>query len=180
VSTKSHVNPANVYSSVAPWLDANGILTAGEPTTVERPTIGDMLEAARQRIDRLTPEQARAEMDGDAVLIDIRCRELREDVGVVPGSLHHPLSVLYWRLDPTSGHADPRAADPSRRVILMCAHGYSSSLAAATLRDLGFERAADVVGGFEAWAAAGLPVEPALNPGASRASEPARPGPSQR
>ena len=146
---------------------------------MERRTIGDVLEAARQRFDRLTPEQARAEMDGGAILIDIRCRDLREDVGVVPGSIHHPLSVLYWRLDPTTGNADPRVADPSRRVILMCAHGYSSSLAAATLRDLGFERATDIVGGFEAWAASGLPVERALNPAASRASEPARPGPSQ-
>jgi rhodanese-related sulfurtransferase len=148
--------------------------------TVGRRTIGDVLEAARERLDRLTPDQARAEMAADAILIDIRCRELREDVGVVPGSIHHPLSVLYWRLDPTSGHADPRVADPNRRVILMCAHGYSSSLAAATLRDLGFERATDIDGGFEAWAAAGLPVEPALNPAASRASESARPDPSQR
>ena len=146
---------------------------------MERRTIGDVLEAARRRIDRLTPEQARAEMDGDAVLIDIRCRELREDVGVVPGSIHHPLSVLYWRLDPTSGHSDPRVADPTRRVILMCAHGYSSSLAAATLRDLGFERATDVVGGFEAWAAAGLPVEPMVSSGASRAYGPARADPNR-
>ena len=126
----------------------------------ERRTIGDLLETARRRIDRLTPEQARLEMDAGAVLIDTRCQELRQGSGVVPDSLHIPLSVLYWRLDPTSGHDDPRIADPARRVILMCAHGYSSSLAAATLRDLGFERATDVAGGFEAWAAAGLPVEP--------------------
>ena len=71
-----------------------------------------------------------------------------------------PLSVLYWRLDPASGHDDPRLSDPARQVILVCAHGYSSSLAAATLRELGFARATDVIGGFEAWAAAGLPVEP--------------------
>ena len=126
----------------------------------ERRTIGDLLETARQRIDRLTPEQARLEMDAGAVLIDTRCQELREETGVVPGSRHVPLSVLYWRLDPTSGHDDPAIADPARRVILLCAHGYSSSLAAATLRDLGFEHATDVAGGFEAWAAAGLPVEP--------------------
>lgn len=126
----------------------------------ERRTIGDLLETARGRIDRLTPEQARLEQNAGAVLIDTRCQELREDTGVVPGSIHHPLSVLYWRLDPTSGHEDRRIADPAQRVILMCAHGYSSSLAAATLRDLGFERATDVIGGFEAWAAAGLPIEP--------------------
>lgn len=126
----------------------------------ERRTIGDLLETARRRIDRLKPEQARLEMAAGAVLIDTRCQELRQDTGVVPSSLHIPLSVLYWRLDPTSGHDDPRIADPTRRIILMCAHGYSSSLAAATLRDLGFDRATDVEGGFEAWAGAGLPVEP--------------------
>ena len=125
----------------------------------ERRTVGDLLEAARQRLDRLSPEQARAELADGAVLIDTRCQELRLAEGVVPDSIHIPLSVLYWRLDPTSGHEDPRVADPSRRVILMCAHGFSSSLAAATLRDLGFERATDIDGGFEAWATAGLPVE---------------------
>jgi rhodanese-related sulfurtransferase len=132
---------------------------------IERRTIGDLLEAARGRIDRLTPEQARLEQNAGAVLIDTRCQELRQGSGVVPGSVHHPLSVLYWRLDPTSGYEDGRIADPARRVILMCAHGYSSSLAAATLRDMGFERATDIVGGFEAWAAAGLPVEPLAQAG---------------
>ncbi len=70
-----------------------------------------------------------------------------------------PLSVLYWRLDPTPGHDDRHLSDRDRRVILVCADGYSSSLAAATLRDLGFSRATDLVGGFNAWVAAGLPVE---------------------
>ena len=74
-----------------------------------------------------------------------------------------PLSVLYWRLDPASGFEDPSLADLDRQVILVCAHGYSSSIAAATLRDLGFARASDLVGGFEAWQAAGLPVEAAAD-----------------
>jgi hypothetical protein len=69
--------------------------------------------------------------------------------------------VLFWRLDPTSGHDDPRLSDPVRQFVLLCADGYSSSLAAATLQDLGFGRATDVIGGFTAWAAAGLPLEPA-------------------
>lgn len=125
----------------------------------ERRTIGDLLESARRRIDRLTPEQARLEASDGAVLIDTRCQELRDREGIVPDSIHIPLSVLYWRLDPASGHDDARVSDPTRRIILLCAHGYSSSLAAATLRDLGFERATDIDGGFEAWAAAGLPVE---------------------
>ncbi len=81
-------------------------------------------------------------------------------MGAIPGSVHLPLSVLFWRLDPSSGYDDPALSDPARPVILICAHGYSSSLAAATLRDLGFASVADVDGGFEAWSAAGLPVEP--------------------
>jgi len=83
----------------------------------------------------------------------------RRKSGIIPGSVHVPLSVLYWRLDPTSGHNDPSLSDPERRITLVCADGYSSSLAAATLRDLGFGRATDLDGGFNGWVAAGLPVE---------------------
>jgi rhodanese-related sulfurtransferase len=95
-----------------------------------------------------------------ALVIDTRCVEQRRETGVIPGSFHVPLSVLYWRLDPSSGYGDPRFADLEREIILVCADGYSSSLAAATLRDLGFGQAADLIGGFEAWREAGLPVEP--------------------
>lgn len=123
-----------------------------------RRTIGELLDAARGQIDRLSPEMAWSGMDAGDVLVDLRCQESRAETGVVPGSLHIPLSVLYWRLDPGSEYANSRLTDPLGRVILMCAHGYSSSLAAATLRDLGYEQATDIVGGFEAWAAAGLPV----------------------
>ena len=127
-----------------------------------RRTIADLLEVARARLDRLEPAAAYvALVDDGAILVDTRCAELRRESGQIPGSVHIPLSVLYWRLDPTSGHDDPRLSDPERQVVLVCAHGYSSSLAAATLCDLGFNRATDVIGGFEAWAAAGLPVEPA-------------------
>jgi rhodanese-related sulfurtransferase len=128
-----------------------------------RRTVNDLLEAARARLDRLEPAHAhRAVLNEEAILIDTRCSDLRRETGVVPGSLHVPLSVLYWRLDPASGHDDPRLSDPAAWLVLLCAHGYSSSVAAATLQDLGFDRATDVVGGFEAWAAAGLPVEPAF------------------
>ena len=95
----------------------------------------------------------------DALLVTEAGQELREVSGVIPGSVHVPLSVLYWRLDPSSESKNPEIADLQRRVILVCAHGYSSSLAASTLQHLGFHRATDVVGGFEAWAIAGLPVE---------------------
>jgi rhodanese-related sulfurtransferase len=122
-------------------------------------TINDLLAAARARLDRLDPTAARAEADSGAIVVDTRCAEARRKTGVIPGSVHVPLSVLYWRLDPSSGHDDKGLSDRERRVILVCADGYSSSLAAATLRDLGFLRATDVVGGFNGWAQAGLPVE---------------------
>jgi rhodanese-related sulfurtransferase len=125
----------------------------------ERRTINDLLASAREGLDRLEPRAAHAEHVGGALLIDTRCEEVRRSDGVIPGSVAVPLSVLYWRLDPASGHDDARLSDPNRRVILVCAHGYSSSLAAATLRALGFGRATDVIGGFERWRADGLPVE---------------------
>jgi rhodanese-related sulfurtransferase len=127
----------------------------------DRTTIVELLDAARARYARLAPDEARRAQLAGALLVDTRCAELRHETGVVPGSVHVPLSVLFWRLDPASGHADPGLADPQRQVVLLCAHGYSSSLAAAMLRDMGFGRATDVIGGFEAWAAAGLPVESA-------------------
>ena len=118
-----------------------------------------LLEAARARLDRLGPEAAREAVAAGAVIVDTRCADARRTSGVIPGSVHVPLSVLYWRLDPTSGHDDKRLSDPTRLVILVCADGYSSSLAAAILRDLGFARATDVIGGFRGWVAAGLAVE---------------------
>ena len=129
-----------------------------------RRTITDLLAQARSRIDRLDPAAAHAAMHRGALVIDTRCAEQRRDSGVIPGSVHVPLSVLYWRLDPASGFEDPALADPDRQVILVCAHGFSSSIAAATLHDLGFARAADIDGGFEAWQAAGLPIEAAADP----------------
>jgi rhodanese-related sulfurtransferase len=128
-----------------------------------RLTVNDLVAASRARIARLDPHAARSAVDDGAILIDTRCAEQRRETGVIPGSIHVPLSVLYWRLDPSSGFNDPRVADPERQVILVCAHGYSSSLAAATLQDLGFSRATDVEGGFAAWQGAGLPIEAATD-----------------
>jgi rhodanese-related sulfurtransferase len=122
-------------------------------------TIDELLEAARARLDRLDAVTARAAAEAGALIVDTRCAEARHASGVIPGSVHVPLSVLYWRLDPTSGHDDKALSDRDRRIILVCADGYSSSLAAATLRDLGFSRATDLAGGFNGWAAAGMPVD---------------------
>ncbi len=78
--------------------------------------------------------------------------------GVVPGSIHLPRTVLEWRVDPSSPWRNPHVGGRDRSLIVMCDHGYSSVLAAATLPELGFERAADVRGGLEARRQAGLPV----------------------
>jgi rhodanese-related sulfurtransferase len=126
----------------------------------ERLTIEKLLANARARLNRLEPSAALRAQEEGAILIDLRCGDDRRASGVIPGSVHVPLSVLLWRLDPTSGYHNPRLADPAKQVVLLCADGYSSSLAAATLQDLGFTRATDVIGGFNAWLAADLPLEP--------------------
>ena len=93
-----------------------------------------------------------------AVLIDVRSELQRERDGVVPGSVFFPRNVLEWRCDPDSPAWDARVGDRGRLLIVMCDEGYQSSLAAANLKRLGFERATDLAGGFQAWRAAGLPV----------------------
>jgi rhodanese-related sulfurtransferase len=124
-----------------------------------RTTIEDLLVAARARLDRVGPEEAHEAVAAGATLIDIRSEEQRRRDGLVPQAYFIPRNVLEWRLDPGSGHADPWVAGQfERRVILMCDEGYQSSLAAATLQDLGYARATDLDGGFRAWRAAGLPV----------------------
>ena len=94
------------------------------------------------------------------VLVDVRSEDERRRQGVlVPGARHHPLSVVHWRLDPAVRTSNPKLPLDTQ-VILICREGYSSSLAAALLRAIGFEHATDVVGGVDAWRKAGLPVEP--------------------
>ncbi|MEA2478507.1 MAG: hypothetical protein QOJ07_429 [Thermoleophilaceae bacterium] len=130
--------------------------------TKPRPNIHHLLAAARARIERAEPAAALAALREGALIVDIRSERQRERDGVIPGALFHPRNVLEWRADPSSGHDDPElSADLDRQVIVVCVEGYQSSLAAATLQDLGFTRATDLVGGFEAWRDAGLPVEDA-------------------
>jgi rhodanese-related sulfurtransferase len=125
-------------------------------------TIDELLAAARRRLQRLDPVAARDAVTAGAILIDIRSELQRERDGVIPGAHFVPRNALEWRLDPASGHSDPAlGANLERQVILVCDEGYQSSLAAATLQQLGFERATDVDGGFQAWRAAGLPVRAA-------------------
>ena len=119
---------------------------------------GEILAAARQRLHRLSPAGASAAMARGALLVDIRPERQRAAEGGVPGALCVERNVLEWRFDPCSDARLPQAASHDLRVIVMCSQGYASSLAAASLQDLGLHRATDLAGGFLAWAAAGLPV----------------------
>jgi rhodanese-related sulfurtransferase len=126
-----------------------------------RRTINDLLSEARERLERLRPTEALHAVGRGAVLVDIRSDAQRATDGVIPGARYCPRNVLEWRVDPASGHADPAlGGDADPWLILVCNEGYASSLAAATLQDLGFARVTDLDGGFQAWRAAGLPVEP--------------------
>jgi rhodanese-related sulfurtransferase len=122
-------------------------------------TIDDVLEKARARLKRLEPTEAAAELQAGALLVDTRTETQRTQRGEIPGALVIDRTVLEWRLDPTSPHRIREATDDRVRVIVMCAEGFSSSLAAASLQDLGLVNATDVIGGFDAWEAAGLPVK---------------------
>lgn len=116
-------------------------------------TIDGYLAVARAHLDRVAPEALDAEVRDGAVVIDIRPSEQRERDGPLPGAVVVDRNVLEWRLDPTSPHRLPFASDADIRYVVVCNEGYSSSLAAATLRRLGLRRATDLVGGYQAWAA---------------------------
>jgi rhodanese-related sulfurtransferase len=133
----------------------------GQPrVAARRTTINELLAAARRRLERVEPAQAVAAVREGAVLVDIRSERDRERDGVIPGALFFPRNVLEWRLDPASGHRAPELdGGLERHIILVCDEGYQSSLAAATLQELGFARATDLTGGFQAWRAAGLPIK---------------------
>jgi rhodanese-related sulfurtransferase len=115
-----------------------------EPAAVDR-----LLDRARGGLDRVSVEELPGEVAAGALVVDIRPVEQRERDGELPGALVVDRNVLEWRLDPTSAHRLPEA-EGHRRVILVCNEGYQSSLAAATLRELGVRRATDLVGGYQA------------------------------
>jgi rhodanese-related sulfurtransferase len=124
--------------------------------------VDDLLDDARRRLRRLTPEEAaQAVAERGALLVDTRPEFQRREHGVIPGALLIERNHLEWRLDPTSDARIPEAVDHDVEVIVVCSEGYASSLAAASLQDLGLHRATDLDGGFLAWKAAGLPTQPA-------------------
>ncbi|WP_046319983.1 rhodanese-like domain-containing protein [Mycobacterium sp. UM_Kg1] len=141
--------------------------------------IDRVLEAARARLHRITAAEVPAELRAGGYLVDIRPAAQRAREGQVPGALVIERNVLEWRCDPTSDARLPQAVDDDVRWIILCSQGYTSSLAAAALLDLGLHRATDVVGGYQALAAAGQLVRPAdewsadaLGIGAQQGAEP--------
>lgn len=130
----------------------------------DRATIHELLEEARAGLERLDAKAAWQAMEDGAFVIDTRSAETRLADGQIPGAWNVPLSVLEWRLCPSAAEHHDGEVDHDDHVIIVCAHGYSSSLAAARLQRIGFHRATDLVGGFEGWKAAGLPVVSAASP----------------
>jgi rhodanese-related sulfurtransferase len=120
--------------------------------------IDDVLTAARSGVARLSPQEAADAARRGALLVDTRTEAQRRRQGELPGALVIDRTVLEWRLDPRAPWRIPEATGYDVEVVVLCRQGYSSSLAAASLRAVGLHRATDVVGGVEAWIAAGLPM----------------------
>jgi len=126
--------------------------------------VARLLREARRGMDRVRAADLAAEMAAGALVVDIRPVGQRERDGALPGAVVVDRNVLEWRLDPTCPHRSPGMDDPGRRVVVVCNEGYSSSLAARTLRDLGLSRATDLEGGFQAWLRLSAQDEPEPQP----------------
>ncbi|WP_405801726.1 rhodanese-like domain-containing protein [Streptomyces sp. NBC_01506] len=120
--------------------------------------IDELLDRVRAGLDRIEPRKAFAAAQDGALLVDIRYAELRDRDGLIPGALVVERNELEWRLDPWGSHRAAEATSHDLLVVVICNEGYASSLAAASLRQLGLHSATDLVGGFQAWRAEGLPV----------------------
>ncbi|MGH3899230.1 MAG: rhodanese-like domain-containing protein [Pseudonocardiaceae bacterium] len=129
-------------------------------------SIDQILAQARSRLQRLTPAQAHDALVAGALLVDIRPGWQRAAEGDVPGALLVERNHLEWRFDPECDARLPQATGYDVQVVVLCSEGYTSSLAADSLHALGLRRATDVIGGFQAWSAGGLPVR---SPGEGRA-----------
>jgi len=121
-------------------------------------SVDELLADARSRLRRVTAQEAHAAVTAGAVLVDIRPAWQRAEHGEVPGALLVERNHLEWRFDPECDSRRPEATGYDVQVVVLCQEGYTSSLGADALRSLGLHRATDVIGGFAAWQAAGLPV----------------------
>lgn len=124
-------------------------------------TLQELLDEACRTIIRLQPLDAARALERGAALVDVRQALSRDRDGVIPGSIHIPRTVLEWRLDPDGSFRTPFVRGLEQQVILICDHGCSTILAAATLARLGYPNVGDVLGGYAAWREAGLPTQPA-------------------
>ncbi|MBV2357775.1 sulfurtransferase [Streptomyces sp. J2-1] len=123
--------------------------------------IDELIERVRADYRRVEAREAHEEArSGDALLVDIRYQALRDRDGLIPGALVIERNELEWRLDPSGSHRVPEATGHDRRIVVICNEGYASTLAVESLHALGLHRATDLVDGFQAWRAAGLPVTP--------------------
>jgi len=122
-------------------------------------TVDELLEQARRSLQRVTPAEAQRRAAEGALIVDTRPWEQRSREGTIPGALEVGRNVLEWRLDPESANRIPEVTSHDQVVIVVCDEGYASSLAAASLQALGLRHATDLIGGFQAWKAAGLPVD---------------------
>jgi rhodanese-related sulfurtransferase len=121
----------------------------------------DLVAEARRRIERVPPDGLAGLTDAGALVVDIRPAAQRTAEGELPGALVIERNVLEWRLDPHGSHRIPQATGFDRPVVVVCSEGYASSLAADSLRALGYRRALDLEGGVQAWlawTAAGSPA----------------------
>ena len=126
---------------------------------VPRKTVGQLVTEAKQRIQNLTLDQLRAEITrGGTQIVDIRDVRERQKLGWIPGAIHVPRGMLEFWLDPTSQYYTAKV-DPEKRIVVHCAGGHRSALAADVLREMGFPNVAHLEPGFNGWAAAGMPVE---------------------
>ena len=128
------------------------------------PAVDQLLEHARARLVRVDPEEAAAVLADGGLVVDIRPAAQRGAEGDIPGAIVVERNVLEWRLDPSSADRLPTVRGYDQRIVVVCSEGYASSLAAASLQDLGLVHATDLAGGFRAWAAAGLPVRQTIDP----------------
>jgi len=119
-----------------------------------RSGIDEVLAVAQGGLDRVSSDELAHEVAGGAIVIDIRPADQRERDGDLPGAVVVDRNVLEWRLDPTSPHRLPVATGHDVRFVIVCNEGYGSSLAARSLREIGLDRATDLVGGFQAWRSA--------------------------
>ncbi len=123
-------------------------------TAVADRTIDDLLDEARRRLPRrIRPEDLEGAVAAGALVVDTRSEAQRRRDGELPGAVVVERNVLEWRLDPDSEHRIPEARDRDRVVVVVCDAGYASSLAAASLQDLGIRNATDLAGGYQAWKA---------------------------